>query len=60
MDKAKAIEIIKSISMECGENDKCTHCAFYNTVKNIDGCIFDKLVLETAPEYFIDVLEKNK
>ncbi|MBE1304197.1 hypothetical protein G4W71_09210 [Clostridium botulinum] len=46
--------------MECGENDKCTHCAFYNTVKNIDGCIFDKLVLETAPEYFIDVLERNK
>ena len=46
--------------MECDENYKCKHCAFYNTVKNIEGCIFDKLVLETSPEYFIDVLERNK
>ncbi|EHN15509.1 hypothetical protein [Clostridium sporogenes] len=60
MDKSNAIEIIKSISMECDENYKCKHCAFYNTVKNIEGCIFDKLVLETSPEYFIDVLERNK
>lgn len=60
MDKARAIEIIKSISMECSKNDKCTGCAFYNTVKHIDGCIFDKFAWETSPEHFIDVLERNK
>lgn len=59
MNKSEAMNIINSISEECNNSSKCTECAFSDIGKNIDGCIFDRLVHLCSPGDFKNVLKND-
>lgn len=58
MDKTEAIKLILKISNECEDADKCNHCAFYNLVDAVEGCVFDKLLYQEIPKYFRKTIGK--